>query len=321
MAARSLADLEALGLDNVKVVTGDGTRGFAADAPYDRAVVTAATWNVPTALLDQVVEGGRVLVPVELRSGDGCDVTVLERRGPSLVDGRAVPGWFVPLLGDGQNHRATAPSMLPHGEPTAHFALPLGEAGHGPIAAAAAVFRAYLGRTEPGFVIRADGDLSWRPGMPMPPFGLAEADGSVAFWAAGELVTYGGRVAAERFARAYAPWAAALGLPGTGTFRLEVHHADAAPPAADGPSVEVRGENALLWRLRAGLGDWRLLTGPEQGRPSSKKRVKTRPRSQRSAWRYPDVLIAGSRTDPASCASSAVTSTLSICAARRKLSA
>ncbi len=75
LAGQSRADLDALGLPNVEIIAGDGTRGHAARAPYDAAIITAATWDVPVALLDQVVEGGRMLIPVELRSGDGCDVT------------------------------------------------------------------------------------------------------------------------------------------------------------------------------------------------------------------------------------------------------
>ena len=62
-------------------------------------MITAAVWDFPTMLFDQVAEDGRVLMPVELRGG-GCQVTMFRRKGEAFVAERAVPGWFVPLLGN-----------------------------------------------------------------------------------------------------------------------------------------------------------------------------------------------------------------------------
>ncbi len=137
LAAQSRTDSEALSFGNVTIITGDGTRGHPAGAPYDRAIITAATWDVPAALLDQVAGGGRVLVPVELRGGDGCDVTVLQRQGAVLVAERSVPGWFVPLQGGGQDRRADALASPPAGEATGRRSLPLGiDGNHGAAPAA-----------------------------------------------------------------------------------------------------------------------------------------------------------------------------------------
>lgn len=274
LAAQSRADLEALGLGNLEVITGDGTVGHAAGAPYDRAVITAAAWDVPAALLDQVADGGRVLVPVELRSGDGCDVAVLRRHGATLVAERSVPGWFVPLQGGGQDRRGAPAVPQPASEVTARRSLPLGIVGDNGPAPAAALFRAFLGRTEPGFVVAPSGaDGSWRPWlraspseMPVPPFGLAEADGSVALWRAGEVVSHGRGAAASRLAQAYARWAA-LGLPGRGAFQLEVHKAGTAPAATDGLWVEPRESTVLAWRLKPTAGSWRDLIGMGEDGP------------------------------------------------------
>jgi protein-L-isoaspartate(D-aspartate) O-methyltransferase len=60
--ARSL--LAALGYSNAKVVTGDGTRGFPEAAPYDAIIVSAAALEVPAALVAQLAEGGRMIIPV-----------------------------------------------------------------------------------------------------------------------------------------------------------------------------------------------------------------------------------------------------------------
>jgi protein-L-isoaspartate O-methyltransferase len=78
LAAQSQADLGRLGIDNVSVLAADGAEGHSAGAPFDRVMITAATWDLPAVLFDQVAEGWRVLVPVELRGG-GCQVTVLRR--------------------------------------------------------------------------------------------------------------------------------------------------------------------------------------------------------------------------------------------------
>lgn len=268
LSSQSRTDLEALSFGNVNIITGDGTRGHADGAPYDRAIITAATWDVPAVLLDQVAGGGRVLVPVELKGGDGCDVTVLQRQSTALVAERSVPGWFVPLQGGGQDRRADALASLPAGEATGRRSLPLGIDGNNGAAPAARLFRTFLGRTEPGFVAASLGaDAGWRPwlaispsGMAVQPFGLAEADGSVGLWQAGELVSYGGNTAVARLARTYARWAA-LGLPGAGAFRLEVCKAGTAPPNSDRVSVEARGETVLVWHLESITGDWSDLTG------------------------------------------------------------
>ena len=71
LAAQSQADLTRLGIGNVSVFAADGAEGHVAGVPFDRVMITAASWDLPAVLFDQVAEGGRLLVPVELRGG-GC---------------------------------------------------------------------------------------------------------------------------------------------------------------------------------------------------------------------------------------------------------
>jgi protein-L-isoaspartate(D-aspartate) O-methyltransferase len=66
---RTLADaarirLKALRYDNIDIVVGDGIEGFARRAPFDRIIVTAAAESVPEALLDQLVVGGIMVLPL-----------------------------------------------------------------------------------------------------------------------------------------------------------------------------------------------------------------------------------------------------------------
>jgi len=284
LAEQSRMDLERLSIGNVEIVTGDGVRGHPAPAgvPYDRAIITAATWDLPAVLFDQVTDGGRILVPIELRDGSGCEVTVLRRQGAVLVAEHTVPGWFVPLLGAGQGRgEAYRPlESLPFwsevcGEPSTRRSLLLGALPGGGPSPVATQFRAFLGRTESGMALFAPrADAEWRPWLPVapsrrptPPFGLVdESDRSVALWDAGELVGYGGPAAAVRLARAYAHWAA-FGLPGMGAFGLEIHRVDAAPASGDQRWIEPRGATALAWRLKLGAASWQDLLGSGDHRP------------------------------------------------------
>ena len=56
--------LSHLGYTNVKVIVDDGSQGYAASAPYDAIIVSAAASEVPRPLLQQLAEGGRMIIPV-----------------------------------------------------------------------------------------------------------------------------------------------------------------------------------------------------------------------------------------------------------------
>ncbi|MGA7592447.1 MAG: protein-L-isoaspartate O-methyltransferase, partial [Candidatus Sulfotelmatobacter sp.] len=64
LAAAAGEVIARLGYWNVKIFTGDGTLGFPAHAPFDAILVSAAALEVPPALLSQLREGGRMIVPV-----------------------------------------------------------------------------------------------------------------------------------------------------------------------------------------------------------------------------------------------------------------
>jgi protein-L-isoaspartate(D-aspartate) O-methyltransferase len=90
--------LAGLGLNNVKVqVSPDGPPGWPEGAPYDAVIVTAAAPYVAQSLLDQVKDGGRIVIPVGTR--DQQDLLVITRCGEG-ISRRSLGGCrFVPLIG------------------------------------------------------------------------------------------------------------------------------------------------------------------------------------------------------------------------------
>ena len=90
------------------MVVGDGSRGAARAGPFDAIAVHATAPAPPPALLDQLAEGGRLVVPIA--AGDADMLTVFRRRGDELR-GRATigPCRFVPLIGEEGFARVSAP--------------------------------------------------------------------------------------------------------------------------------------------------------------------------------------------------------------------
>lgn len=89
--------LDASGVRNVLIVTGDGTLGWRPRAPYDGIVVAAAGPTIPQPLLDQLADGGRLVTPVS--GGGGQVLHRVTRRGEAFETEALGPVQFVPLVG------------------------------------------------------------------------------------------------------------------------------------------------------------------------------------------------------------------------------
>jgi len=97
LAERAAAALRDLGLRNVEVMIGDGSRGWPPGAPYDAIIVTAGAPAVPDCLLAQLRPGGRLVVPV----GDAKQQVLMRitNQDGQITREEIIPCVFVPLIG------------------------------------------------------------------------------------------------------------------------------------------------------------------------------------------------------------------------------
>jgi len=100
---RALADsagevLSRLGYRNIRVIVGDGTRGFAEVAPYNAIIVSAAAPQLPHQLMEQLAEGGRLIIPVGWE--DSQQLQLIEKRNGQPLTSLRELCRFVPLISD-----------------------------------------------------------------------------------------------------------------------------------------------------------------------------------------------------------------------------
>jgi len=99
LAQGAAAALAGLGIANVRVLVGDGSLGLPAEAPFEAIAVHASAPAPPPALLAQLADGGRLVLPIAAEQGD--DLIVLRRRGERFQAELIAPCRFVPLIGEG----------------------------------------------------------------------------------------------------------------------------------------------------------------------------------------------------------------------------
>jgi protein-L-isoaspartate(D-aspartate) O-methyltransferase len=103
LAKQAAATLERLGYKTIRVKAGDGYQGWAEHAPFDAIIVTCAPERVPQPLIDQLKEGGRMIIPVgELYSQE---LVLLEKQGNEVRRRAVLPVRFVPMTGQAEKRQ------------------------------------------------------------------------------------------------------------------------------------------------------------------------------------------------------------------------
>jgi protein-L-isoaspartate(D-aspartate) O-methyltransferase len=99
LAAGARHTLDALGVENVELLVGDGTRGVPERSPFEAIAVHATAPAPPQTLLAQLADGGRMVVPIA--ATEGADLlTAFRRAGTVLRREEIAPCRFVPLIGE-----------------------------------------------------------------------------------------------------------------------------------------------------------------------------------------------------------------------------
>lgn len=97
LSERAQGILRKIGYNNIFFNVGDGTCGWPEHSPYQAIIVTAAAPNIPDSLVEQLSEGGRMVIPV---GGIGGQTLMLLHKTHSGIEEKALGGCvFVPLIG------------------------------------------------------------------------------------------------------------------------------------------------------------------------------------------------------------------------------
>ncbi|MDQ6920210.1 MAG: methyltransferase domain-containing protein [Candidatus Dormibacteraeota bacterium] len=218
------ANLGAAGAENVQVVDADGADGWPEQAPYDRLIVTASVADLAPAWLDQLADGGRLVVPLALAGPSHLCVAFVKRGRGLFSDGLSSCG-FLPLRGEMAFDMKIA-------EPDRTLPLPGRPTWMSlPVADGSVPFKTWLALTRPGFV-----QHRLEPEAPLV-FGLRDDGGGAAlavpehdalwiyaFGEAGE--------AADRLLEAHRDWA--LRHPNPEQFKIAAYPKGDEPPPDPG---------------------------------------------------------------------------------------
>ena len=97
LAASAKKTFEALGFSNIKTKHGNGYSGWLEEAPFDAIIVTAAPETIPVNLVDQLGDGGRMIVPIG-RSHDVQSLRLLTKTDAQIIDSELLLVRFVPMV-------------------------------------------------------------------------------------------------------------------------------------------------------------------------------------------------------------------------------
>ena len=115
LGRRAAETLKKLRYDNVFVRLGDGYKGWPEAGPFDKIIVTCSPEEIPQPLIDQLKDGGKMLIPIGERY---LQYFVLcEKKGDELIKTTLTPASFVPMTGEAESLRKekpdpTSPSLI-----------------------------------------------------------------------------------------------------------------------------------------------------------------------------------------------------------------
>ena len=257
VAAIAAQTIAALGIKNVNIVAADGGEGYAAGAPFDRAIFTAGAYDLPRHFYGQVKDGGILLCVIKIEGG-GDSLFVLRKTANHFESIESMPCAFVQLRGKSQMEGLepmtveTLPDWATLQEREISRApFWWGGKGRESFAWRTLGIRFFLGISDPCFRAFKSGKVEDRSPEDLY-FGLWDQEHKSLVLAKDDsLIAYGNAFARERLAQKVQQWVA-LGMPSAASFKLRVYPADY--PVIAGPNQwdVKRRESRFLWSLDAG---------------------------------------------------------------------
>jgi len=101
LGRRAIGNLSRLGYTNIHVRIGDGYQGWPEKAPFDAIIVTCAPEDVPPPLIDQLKEGGRMIIPVGEQGVQ--QLVLIQKHEGELGQQSVLPVRFVPMTGKAES--------------------------------------------------------------------------------------------------------------------------------------------------------------------------------------------------------------------------
>jgi protein-L-isoaspartate(D-aspartate) O-methyltransferase len=252
MAQAAIDALRALGTTNVDVVVGDGGEGYAPGAPYDRAIFTAGTYDLPRPFHEQIKEGG-LLLAVLKSEGGGDHLFLLRKTSECFTSLDALPCGFVQLRGRYRvSHLDPVPvEALPEWEDLRDREVsrtPFWWGGKGKEHAMWRTLgvRSFLGIAEPAFR-GFKGLKSEAQPREEHYFGLwLREERSLVLAKDDLLIAYGTIAAKERLLQRVRQWVD-LGMPTAASFALSIFPSDATVECGRDEWLVKQPESQFLW--------------------------------------------------------------------------
>ena len=253
LARQSRRCLERVQADNVTIHDGDAAEPGWASGKFNKVIFTAAVHDFPVAILDRLEPGAKVLVPLAMRDGSGCHVSVCTYGQGSLCSARGFVGQFVPFVA---GTRGTVDDLSsPKGSSAGFSSAPVVRklrlclGSRGPFdSEAGEAFRAFLARTEPGFRLFSEQSLpeAMRGGNA---FGIVDdQSASAAVWAGEFVYALAACKALDAMLKAYARWAH-LGMPNHTAFSLKIMPTRNGQMGMQAGYRDIRGRTEIAWTL------------------------------------------------------------------------
>jgi protein-L-isoaspartate(D-aspartate) O-methyltransferase len=266
MAKAAVAAIAQLGIRNARVIEGDGSEGFASAAPYDRAIFTAGSYDLPRAFHEQLKPGALLLAVVK-NAGGGDNLFLLRKDADHFTSIDALPCGFVQL--SGRYHidhlDPAAVEALPQWEGLRHHEISRTPFWWGGKGREHAVWRTLGIRSFLGIV-----ESSFRafktPKSPDHPreehfFGLwLNEERSLVLAKDDLLISYGSTVARERLLERVRQWVD-LGMPTAASLGLRVYPSNASVTCGPTEWLVKRQDSQFVW-------SWPTASQPAAGQTS-----------------------------------------------------